>query len=90
MTKQVIKSTGEKVPFDQKKVTKSITKAAQDAKLPPEEINMIVREISNNVMVFAETKDKVKSSEIRDLILSDMDRIAPVVAIEWRRYMDSK
>ena len=90
MAKQVIKSSGEKVAFDSKKITKSITKAAQDAKLPPEEINRIVGEISNNVMVFAETRDKIKSSELKDMILSELDRMAPIVAIEWRKFMNSQ
>ena len=91
MAKQVIKSDGKKVSFDSKKITKSITKAAQDAKLPPEEINKIVGEITNNVMIFAETKeDKIKSSEIRDMILSELDRIAPIVAIEWRKFTNSR
>ena len=90
MTKQIIKSDGSKVPFDSKKIMRSITRAAQDAKLPPEEINKLVGEISNNVMVFTETKDKIKTSEIRDIILSELDRMGPIVAIEWRRYMNSR
>lgn len=90
MAKQVIKSDGSKASFDIKKVTRSITKAAQDAKLSPEDINALVGEVSNNVMVFAETKDKIKSSEIRDLILSDLDRIGPRVAEEWRKFMNSR
>jgi transcriptional regulator NrdR family protein len=90
MAKQVIKSDGSKVAFDAKKITRAITRAAQDAKLPPDEINRIVGEVSNNAMVFAESKDKIKSSEIRDMILSDLDEVAPLVATEWRKYMNSK
>jgi len=90
MAKQVIKSDGEKVSFDAKKITRSITKAAQDAKLSLDEINRVVGEVSNNIMVFAETKGKIKSSEIRDMILSELDRMAPIVAIEWRKYMNSR
>jgi transcriptional regulator NrdR family protein len=89
MAKQVIKNDGSKVPFDAKKISRSITRAAQDAKLPPEEINRLVNDITNNVMIFAETKDKIKSSEIRDFILSDLDRVGPIVAIEWRKFMNA-
>ncbi len=89
MAKLVIKSDGSKMPFDAKKINRAITRAANDAKLAPEEINRIVGEITNNVMVFAETKDKIKSSEIRDMILSELDRMAPIIAIEWRKFMNS-
>ena len=90
MAKQVIKSDGSKVPFDAKKITKGITKAFQDAKIIPEDTNKLVGEISNDVMVFTETKDKIKTSEIREMILSELDRLAPIVAIEWRKYMKAK
>jgi len=90
MAKLVIKSDGEKVPFDLKKINKALTRAASDAQLDPVEINKVAGEISNNVMVFAETKDKIKSSEIRDMILSELDRMAPIVAIEWRKFLNKK
>jgi transcriptional regulator NrdR family protein len=90
MAKLVIKSTGEKIPFDAKKITRSITRAANDAKLTPEEINKIVGEVSNNALVFAESKDKIATKEIRDIILSDLDDIAPRVAEEWRKFMNTR
>jgi transcriptional regulator NrdR family protein len=90
MTKQVIKSDGSKEPYDAKKITGSITRAAQDAKLAPAEINMIVSEISDTVMQFMESKDEVMSSEIRDLVLMELDRINPIVSAEWRRFMNSR
>ena len=90
MTKLVIKSDGKKVPFDAKKITKAITRAANDAKLDIAEINQIVGEISNSAMVFAESKDKITTKEIRDMILFELDNIAPRVAAEWRRYMSAK
>ena len=90
MAKQVIKSDGKKMPFDAKKIVRSITRAAQDAKLTPEKINKLVNAVSSTVMQFAESKDKIMSSEIKDKILSELDRIAPKVSSEWRRFMDSR
>lgn len=90
MTKQVIKSDGSKMPFDAKKISRSITRAAQDAKLAPAEINKIVNEIHDTVLQFIESKDKIMSSEIRDLILQELDRIEPRVSAEWRRFMNSR
>ncbi len=87
---QVIKSNGTKMPFDTKKIIRSITRAAQDAKLEPEEINKIVNEVSSKVIDFVEEKDKILSSEIRNIILTELDRLSPDVADEWRRFMEVK
>lgn len=87
MAKQVIKSTGEKVAFSAKKIIGAITRAAKDAKLSPEEINKVVNEVSNKAIQFAESKDKVTSSEIREVILNELDVVAPAVSAEWRRFM---
>ena len=76
MAKQVIKSTGKKMPFDAKKIIRAITRSAQDAKLTAEEINKVVNQVSSVVFEFADTfEDKIKSSEIRDKILSELDRV---------------
>ena len=90
MAKQIIKSDGSKMPFDAKKINRSITRAANDAKLTSLEINKLVNEVSGIVIQFAESKDKIKSSEIKDKILSELDRIAPKVSSEWRRFMNAK
>ena len=87
---QVIKSNGTKMPFDSKKIIKSITRAAQDAKLTPDEINKIVNEVSNTVINYVEAKDKILSSEIRDKILAELDSLEPRVSSEWRRFMSEK
>ena len=86
----VIKSNGQKVPFNAKKIIGSITRAAKDAKLSPEEINHIVDEVSNQVIQFVEAKDKILSSEIRDEILAALDRLAPAVSAAWRQFMTGR
>ncbi|MFH1455231.1 MAG: ATP cone domain-containing protein [bacterium] len=90
MAKIVIKSTGEKIPFDAKKIIRSITRAANDAKLSPEEINKLVNEVSATAIQLADSKDKIKSSEIRDIILSELDKKAQNVSAEWRKFMNSR
>ncbi len=89
MAKQVIKNDGTKVAFDAKKIIRGITRAANDAKLSSDEINKLVNEVSNKTMSFVDSKDKVKSSEIRDVILAELDRLAPNVSSEWRRFMNA-
>lgn len=90
MVKNVIKKDGSKVPFDTKKINRAITRAAQDAKLAPAEINKVVNEISDTIIKFVETKEKILSSEIRDLILSRLDRVSPNVSSEWRKFMNNQ
>lgn len=90
MSTQVIKSNGEAVPFNAKSISWSITRAAKDAKLTPEEINKVVNEVSNIVISFAETKDEILSSDIRDRILSELDLLEPKVSAEWRKFMNAK
>jgi len=90
MAKHVIKSDGSKVPFDAKKIIKAITRAASDAKLSPEEMNKVVNQVSANVIQFAESQDKIKSSQIREEILTELDQVAPAVSAEWRKFMNSR
>jgi transcriptional regulator NrdR family protein len=90
MAKQVIKKDGSKVAFDSKKIIRGITRAAQDAKLEPTEINKVVNQIANTVMIFAESKDKLTSTEIKNKVLEELDLVAPIVAKEWRKFVNSK
>ncbi|MFZ2038884.1 MAG: ATP cone domain-containing protein [Minisyncoccia bacterium] len=90
MIKQVIKSDGRKMPFDAKKITRGISRAAADAKLTADEINNVVNRVSSVVLQYIDTfEDKIKSSEIRDKILAELDQVAPKVAFEWRRFMNT-
>jgi transcriptional regulator NrdR family protein len=89
MAKLVIKKDGSKMQFDIKKIRRSITRAASDAKLTPEEMNKVVNEVSDTVFQFCETRDKVSSNEIKDLILSELDQVAPKVSSEWRKFVNS-
>ena len=87
---QVIKSDGTKAPFDAKKIIRAITRAAQDAKLTPEEINKLVNDVSETVIHFLESEAKISSSEIREKILSELDIVEPRVSAEWKKFMNSK
>lgn len=90
MSTQVIKSDGSKVPFDAKKIIRAITRAARDAKLSPEEINNLVKEVTDNVIPAIESKDKILSSDIKNKIFSELDHLAPKVVVEWQKFAYSK
>jgi len=89
MLTQVIKSNGEVISFNAKKIIGAITRAAKDAKLSPEEINKVVKEVADRVIVYAETKEEIESNEIREMILSELDVLAPKVSFEWRKFMNT-
>ena len=87
MSTQVIKSNGDKENFEAKKIIGAITRAAKDAMLEPEEINSLVNAVSDKVIQSVEEKDKILSSEIRNMILSELDVLNPRVSAEWRLFM---
>lgn len=86
MAKQIIKSDGKKMPVLKAKIDRSISRAANDAKLGTEEINKLVNEISDNIMQFIEAKDKVTTKEVKKEILAELDAAAPTVSAEWRKF----
>ena len=87
---QVVKNDGTRTPFDAKKIIRSVTRAAQDAKLTPEEINKLVNDVSNTVIQYLESEAKIPTSVIREKILSELDIIEPRVSLEWRKFMNAK
>ena len=82
----VIKKSGVEEPFDPTKLKNSIAKAAQDTSLSQEKKDEVVEQVSAKVIPLFEDKEKVKSTEIRDAILSELDQVAPDVANSWRAY----
>jgi len=88
MIKQIIKSDGRKVPFNKSRIDRAISRAAKDAGLESGEINKLVSQISDMVMDFLEPKDKATTKEVREKILSELDKIAPAVSSEWRKYAE--
>ncbi len=90
MATQVIKTDGSKVAFDPKKIIRGITRSAQDAGLPAMDIAKLVDEVSSKVISYAAAKEKVRSSEIKDMILAELDKAAPTVAQEWRKFSAKK
>ncbi len=86
MAKQIIKSDGNKMPILKAKIDRAISRAANDAKLGMDEINKLVSKVSDNIMQFIESKDKVTTREVKEKILLELDAIAPKVSEEWRKF----
>jgi transcriptional regulator NrdR family protein len=88
LVKVFVKKDGSEEPFDMTKLKQSIRVNALDAVLRQSEkdINTLVDTASEKALLSMQTSDKVKSSEIREHVLSELKEIAPTVAKIWQEY----
>jgi len=90
MALNVIKKDGAKEPFDAEKIKKSIGAAAELANLSEERKNEIVEQVSAVAIQMAGEKEEIATSEIKEKILSELDRVEPAVSAAWRKYEQEK
>ena len=90
MAKEVIKADGSKEPFDATKLKKSIEDAATDAGLSTEETFSVVGQVFGAVMKAASAKPEISTSELRDVILADLDKTKPEVSAVWKKHEETK
>jgi len=90
MTKLIIKSDGSKIPFDKAKIERAIRRAANDAKMNPEEINKLIGKISDTITKLGSGENDIATKEIRENVLAKLDEIAPAVSSEWRKFDQNK
>ncbi len=87
---QVIKKNGTKEPFDPEKIKKSIAGAARQADIPEERKSEVAEQVASSVIPMIENREEIAASEIREIILSELDRVEPAVASAWRKYEEGK
>ena len=87
---EVIKKNGTKEPFDPEKIRKSIAGAAQRTDIPEERKNEVVEQVTAAVVPTLEGREEIETSQIRETILSELDRVEPGVANAWREYEQGK
>jgi transcriptional regulator NrdR family protein len=90
MTNFVTKKDGEKVAFDPEKITHSIMLACQDAELDEAMQADITKQTSSVVMMNLENKEEVSTTEIKNMILSELDATHPNVSDAWKKYDEGK
>jgi len=83
---EVIKKNGTKEPFDPEKIRKSIAGAAQQADIPEERKGEVAEQVAGTVIPMIESREEIAASEIREIILSELDRVEPAVSSAWRKY----
>ena len=87
---EVVKKNGTKEPFDPEKIRKSIAGAAQRTDIPEERKNEVVEQVAAAVIPMLENREELETSQIRETILSELDRVEPGVANAWREYEQGK
>lgn len=82
----VRKYNGEKEPFDDDKIKKSIMKAAVDAGYSTDDIEEEANKIKNSISEMALQKKEINAEAIRDHILRELDRNNPRIAGSWLKF----
>lgn len=82
----VIKRNGMKEPLKPEKIKKSLEEAVRDAGFNPEEKRNIIEYASQDAIQMAQNMDQVKTKQIRDVILNDLENNDNQVAKAWRIY----
>ena len=90
MATQVIKKDGSKQPFDAEKIKRAIGEAAREAGLPDDKVSQVTAEVSGAVVEQVNAQEEIATSEIKSMILKELDRVEPSVSAAWRTYEESK
>lgn len=90
MANEVIKGDGSRQPFDEGKIRRSIEAAAQEAGLGQERVAELVDQVSRVATGVADGKEEITTSEIKETILSELDRIEPSASEAWRKHDQAK
>jgi transcriptional repressor NrdR len=90
MATQVIKRDGSKQPFDPEKIKRAIEGAAREAGVPDDKVLQVATEVSNVVMERTGAQEEIATSELKSIILEELDRVEPSVSAAWRTYESSK
>ena len=90
MATQVIKKDGSKQPFDAEKIKRGIEGAAREAGLPNDKVSQVAAEVSAVVLERIGSQEEIVTSEIKSMILNELDRVEPSVSAAWRTYEGSK
>ena len=90
MATNVIKRDESKQPFDEGKLKRSIEFAAQDADLTEERAQEVVDQVFPVAAEAANAKEEIATSELREIILAELEKTEASAAEAWRKYDQSK
>ncbi len=88
---EVIKKSGRKERFDEEKLKASIMAAAREAGAMSRRWSRDVREnVSASAIAFSRGKKEVEAKTLREMILSDLDKLEKRIADAWRDFDKTK
>ncbi len=82
----VIKRDGRKQAFSRSKLAKAIEKASKEAKVPAAKRRILQREVIAGVVASIGRRSTVKASEIRQRVLSTLQKKSKATVNAWKRY----
>ena len=82
----VVKSNGKKEPFNVSKVRKSVENAVSDAGFTLTSKMGAIEHATSDVESLAQDRNEIKTKEIRNEIVNDLESDAPKAAQAWRNY----
>ena len=83
---QVIKKDERKEDFDREKIKSGISRAAQRTDLEEDRVNEVAEKVTAKVEEELKDKEEVRSSEISDIVLRELDAEEKGIADEFRSY----
>lgn len=86
MVDNVVKRDGHLEPFDKEKMKGSIKKAIIDAKLSVEDMKDEIDSMAEMVLDKMKEEKSVDVSEIRNMILSELESKKQAAAVAWRNF----
>ena len=90
MVSNVTKRDGSTEPFDAQKIRSSVESAAKEAGVGEARAGELTANIENSVRGKLEDMEEVSSSQIKEMILSELDTAEPSVSEAWRKHEQSK
>ena len=82
----VRKRSGNKEPFDEDKIKRSIQKAGIDAGYTIDEVAKLADSITDGITEMAQEKNEINTDAIRDNVLKELDKAQARVAESWRKF----
>ena len=83
---QVRKRNGRRQKFDENKLKHSVEAAANEAGVPEDRCRALVKAVTKEISDSVRKEKEVRSTYLRERILSALDKNEPIVARSWRDY----
>jgi len=90
MANFVTKKDGTRVGFDSEKIKDVVAASSLDAGLSQDETTSLAQKVLDAVVSASADQEEISSSKIREIIISELEVMAPVVAESWKKYEEGK